>query len=75
MIFIDADITYDTLLTGNMQTYIKVKVKDINLDCLQCYKKRVVVQNKSNLLLKIFCETIKHYNYLIKVLMKLSVLN
>jgi hypothetical protein len=30
------------------------------------YKKRVVVQNISNLLLKIFCETFKHYNYFIK---------
>ena len=27
------------------------------------YKKTVVVQNKSNLLLKIFCETFKYYNY------------
>jgi hypothetical protein len=26
------------------------------------YKKRVVVQNKSYLLLKIFCKTFKHYN-------------
>ncbi len=30
------------------------------------YKKRIVVQNKSNLLLKIFCEAFKHYNWLIK---------
>ncbi len=27
------------------------------------YKKRVVVHKKSNLLLKIFCKTFKHYNY------------
>ncbi len=31
------------------------------------YKKSVVVQNKSSLLLEIFGETIKNYNYLIKI--------
>ncbi len=30
-------------------------------------KKRVFVQNKLNLLHKIFCETFKQYNYLIKL--------
>jgi hypothetical protein len=29
----------------------------------QFYKKTVVVQNKSNLLLKIFLKTFKHYNF------------
>ncbi len=27
-----------------------------------CYKKSIIVHNKSNLLLKIFCETFQHYN-------------
>jgi hypothetical protein len=30
------------------------------------YKKRVVVQNKENLLLKSFCKTFKHYNSFFK---------
>jgi hypothetical protein len=35
---------------------LAVFTKDAN------YKKRVVVQNKLNLLRKIFCEAFKHYN-------------
>ena len=56
--------------------------------CLKCsllalpknnrqYKKRVVVQNKLNLLLKCFCTTHEHYNYLqlIKLIKMESIYN
>jgi hypothetical protein len=33
-----------------------------NIEFLAWFKKRIVVQNKSNLLLKTFCKTFKHYN-------------